>query len=108
MQVLNLFGQTVTLARLHQIGAKVAAWGQQIEGVETLRRARGQAHDRAAQRFGELLVFQVGIDHKTLVAALPVQQEIALDEQFAEIALAGTGHPADEEVRVLQRSYPRD
>ena len=108
MQVLNLLGQPVTLARLHEIGAEVAAWRQQIEGVEALRRARGQAHHRATQRFGKLVVLQVGIDHKALVAALPVEQQIALDEQFAEIALAGAGHPTDEEVRVLQRSYPRD
>ena len=106
MQVLNLFGQAVALARLHEIGAEVAAWRQQIEGVEALRRAWGQAHHCATQRFGELLVLQVGIDHKALVATLPVEQQIALDEQFAEIALAGAGHPADEEVRVLQRAIP--
>src|SRR6266567_8833304 len=99
MQVLNLFGQPVALACLHEIGAEVAAWGQQVERVEALRRSRGQAHDRAAQRLSDLLVFEVGIDHKALVATLPVQQQITLDEQLSEIALAGASHSTDEQVR---------
>src|SRR6266702_6902993 len=106
MQVLNLLGLSVALARLHQVRAEIAAWGQQVEGVEALRRSRGQTHHGTTHCFGKLLVLQVWVDHEALVAALPVQQEVALDKQFAEIAFAGASHPADEKVWVLQRAVP--
>ncbi len=35
-----------------------------------------------------------------------MEQQIALDEQFAEIAFPRAGHPTDEEVWVLQRTVP--